>query len=165
MKKAGKLMVTTPSAREIRVEREFDAPRELVFDAHTKPELVVRWLLGPGDWTMPVCDIDLRVGGEYRYVWRHPEKGDMGMSGTFREIGPPSRLVATERFDDEWYPGECVNTTEFIQQNGKTRMALTMLYESEAARDIALKSPMDEGMEAGYERLDGILAETAARTG
>lgn len=162
MRSIGKLSISTPSEREIRVEREFNAPRELVFDAHTRPELVKRWLLGPGDWTMPVCDIDLRVGGAYRYLWRHPEKGDMGMSGTFREIDPPVRLVVVERFDEEWYPGDCVNTIEFVAVNGKTRMVLTMRFESAAARDIALNSPMDLGMEAGYERLDGLLASASA---
>jgi uncharacterized protein YndB with AHSA1/START domain len=158
MTTVGNLLVSTPSDREIRIERSFTAPRQLVFDAHTKPDLVRRWLLGPGDWSMPVCDIDLRVGGRYRYVWRHPEKGEMGLSGEFREIVPPGRLVATEQFDEAWYPGECVDTTVLTEENGQTDMTLTMLYESEAARDIALRSPMAEGIEAGYQRLDDILA-------
>lgn len=159
MKKVGQLVITTPSETEVRVERDFDAPRELVFEAHTKPELVRRWLLGPGDWTMPECEIDLRVGGRYRYGWQHAERGEMGMGGIFREIDPPARLVTTERFDEEWYPGECVVTTVLTERNGKTHLEMTMQFESEAARDIALKSPMDEGIESGYARLDSILSD------
>src|SRR5271169_5383315 len=91
---------------EIVVTRVFDAPRRLVFDAFTKPELVRRWLLGPDGWTMPVCEIDLKVGGAYRYVWRKESVGlEMGMGGVFREIISPEKLVATEKFDDAWYAG------------------------------------------------------------
>src|SRR5438034_438593 len=101
--------VSTPTDREIAIERDFNAPRRLVFDAFTKPELVRRWLLGPDGWTMPVCEIDLRAGGAYRYVWRKESTGkEMGMGGVFREIVRPDKLVATEKFDDAWYPGEAV---------------------------------------------------------
>src|SRR5882762_6535718 len=110
MTKTGKLEVTTPTDREIAMTRVFDAPRGLVFDAFTKPELVRRWLLGPSGWTMPVCEIDLRVGGRYRYVWRKPGVPDMGMGGVFREIVPAERIVATESFDDPWYEGEALDT-------------------------------------------------------
>jgi uncharacterized protein YndB with AHSA1/START domain len=93
--------VSTPSDREIRVTRDFDARRRLVFDAFTKPEHVRRWLLGPPGWTMPLCEIDLRVGGAYRYVWRSEQDGSqMALGGVFREITPVERLVATEKFDD-----------------------------------------------------------------
>src|SRR5271165_5473116 len=99
--------VSTPTDREIRVTRDFDAPRGLIFDAFTKPELVRRWLLGPPGWTMPVCRIELRVGGAYRYLWRHEADGkEMGVGGTFREIVPLERVVATEKFDESWYAGE-----------------------------------------------------------
>ena len=109
--------VSTPTDREIEIERDFNAPRQLVFDAFTKPELVRRWLLGPDGWTMPVCEIDLRVGGAYRYVWRKESIGkDMGMGGVFREVVRPERLVATEKFDDAWYPGEAVDTTLFEEK-------------------------------------------------
>src|SRR5690348_490411 len=105
--KMGQLKVTMPSDREIAMTRVFDAPRTLVFDAHTKPELVKRWLLGPPGWTMPVCEIDLRVGGKYRWVWRSDSDGStMGIGGVYREIVAHERLVATERFDEAWYPGE-----------------------------------------------------------
>src|SRR6185436_4425606 len=97
------------------VERDFNAPRELVFEAFTKPELVRRWLLGPPGWTMPVCEIDLRVGGAYRYVCRKAGAADMGMGGVFREIVPPGRVVATEKFDESWYAVEAVDTTVFVE--------------------------------------------------
>ena len=158
MKKIDKLTVTTPSEREIRVERRFDAPRELLFDAHTKPELIKRWLLGPGDWSMPVCRVDLRVGGRFRYVWSHPDKPDMGMGGVFLEINPPERIVHSEAFDDPWYPGECVVTTTFLEKDGRTTLTMTMSYETKEARDVALNSPMEGGIAAGYARLDHVLA-------
>src|SRR6516162_148795 len=98
--------VSTPTDREIQVERAFNAPRELVFDAFTKPELVRQWLLGPDGWTMPVCEIDLRVGGAYRYVWRKESTAtQMGMGGVFLEIVRSEKLVTTEQFDESWYPG------------------------------------------------------------
>src|SRR4249920_80587 len=131
--------VSTPSDREIQVTRDFHAPRRLVFDAFTKPDLVRRWLLGPPGWTMPLCEIDLRVGGAYRYVWRKEGEKDMGMGGVFRDIVAPERLVATERFDDAWYPGEALDTTVFDEKNGMTRVTLTVSYESKEARDTATR--------------------------
>ena len=149
--------IYTPGDREIQVSRDFDAPRPLVFDAFTKPELVRRWLLGPPGWTMPVCEIDLRVGGSYRYVWRSEEDGSqMGIRGVFREITPVERLVATERFDDAWYPGEALDTTVFDERRGITRTTITILYESQEARDTARRSGMEQGMAAGYDRLETL---------
>ena len=87
------LKITTPSDRELSWTREFNASRKLVFDAMTKPELIRRWLLGPEGWTMPVCEVDLRVGGKYRYVWSHPEKGEMGMGGVYKEIIKPEKNI------------------------------------------------------------------------
>jgi uncharacterized protein YndB with AHSA1/START domain len=150
--------ISTPSDREIQVSRDFDAPRSLVFDAFTKPELVRRWLLGPPGWTMPVCEIDLRVGGSYRYVWRSEKDGSqMGIRGVFREITLVERLVATERFDDAWYPGEALDTTVFEERRGITRTTITILYESQEARDTARRSGMEYGMAAGYDRLETLL--------
>ncbi|MCE9598236.1 MAG: SRPBCC domain-containing protein [Spirochaetia bacterium] len=100
------LTMTTPSDREIAWTRKLDAPRDLVFETLTKPELLRRWLLGPDGWTMPVCEVDLRVGGKFRYVWQHKERGEMGMQGVYKEIVRPEKLVHTEVFDDPWYPGE-----------------------------------------------------------
>src|SRR5712664_4747460 len=121
-----KLQITTPSDREIAMTRVFDAPRRLVFDAFTKPELVKQWLLGPPGWTMPVCEIDLRVGGAYRYVWRHASGKEMGMGGIYREIVPQERLVCTELFDEAWYPGEALTTTTLAEKDGRTTVTRTM---------------------------------------
>ena len=151
--------VSTPSDREIQVTRDFDAPRALVFDAFTKPELVQRWLLGPPVWAMPVCEIDLKVGGAYRYVWRHESDGkEMGMGGVFREIVSPKLLVATEKFDDAWYPGEALDTTAFVEGDGTTRMTITVLYGTKEARDIAHRSGMEHGMAASYNRVEELLS-------
>jgi uncharacterized protein YndB with AHSA1/START domain len=153
------LKVTTPSEREIAMTRVFDAPRALVFDAYTKPELVRRWLLGPDGWSMPVCEIDLRVGGAYRYVWRRDKDGtEMGMGGVYREIAAPQRLVCTERFDESWYPGEALDTISLVERGGKTTLTQTMRYESREARDAVLKSPMESGVRAGFDRLAELLA-------
>ena len=150
--------VSLPSDCEIQITRNFDAPRKLVFDAFTKPELVRRWLLGPPGWVMPICEIDLRVGGAYRYVWRSERDGSqMAIGGVFREIVPFERLVATERFDDAWYPGEALDTTVFDAMRDITRATITILYESEAARDTARRSGMEHGMAAGYNRLETLL--------
>jgi uncharacterized protein YndB with AHSA1/START domain len=159
MKQAGALQVTTPTEREILMTRVFDAPRRLVFDAHTRPELLKRWLFGPDGWSLAVCDVDLRVGGKYRYVWRRERTGtSMGMGGVYREIVVPERIVATEKFDDSWYPGEAVGTLVLVERGGKTTLTQTMLYESREARDTALKSGMDEGVGASYDRLEAVLA-------
>jgi uncharacterized protein YndB with AHSA1/START domain len=155
--------VSTPTDHEIQVRRDFHAPRHLVFDAFTKPDLVRRWLLGPPGWTMPVCEIDLKVGGTYRYVWRKAGVKDMGMGGVIRELVPPERLVATERFDDSWYPGEALDTTVLVEEGDITRVTITVLYESKEARDIASRSGMEHGMAASYnlleEQLSAMLAE------
>ena len=165
MTRSGSLKVTTPGDTDIVMNRVFDAPRRLVFDAHTRPELVQRWLLGPPGWSMPVCEIDLRVGGKYRYVWRHDtNRTEMGMSGVYREIRAPERLVATERFDEAWYPGESVTTTVFTEVAGGTQVVMTGLYESREARDIALKSGMESGVAVSYDRLEKIVTAAAAKS-
>ena len=111
------LKVTTPTDREIVMTRVFDAPRALVFEALTKPALLKRWLLGPPGWTLAVCEIDLRVGGAYRYVWRG-QRGEMGMGGIFKEITPPERIVATEAFDQGWYPGNNALVMQTLTETG-----------------------------------------------
>jgi uncharacterized protein YndB with AHSA1/START domain len=158
MKNTGTLKLTTPSDREIAMTRVFDAPRRLVFDAFTKPDLVRQWLLGPPGWTMPVCEIDLRAGGAYRYVWRHTNGKEMGMGGIYREIVPHERLVCTELFDEAWYPGESLVTTILTERGGRTTLTSTMLYASQEARDGVLKSGMERGVVASYDRLEQLLA-------
>jgi uncharacterized protein YndB with AHSA1/START domain len=150
--------VSARGDREIMMTRVFAAPRTLVFDAFTKPELVRQWLLGPPGWSMPVCEIDLRVGGSYRYVWCHENGQEMGMGGVFREIVSPERIVSTEKFDQAWYPGEAVGTVMLTEQNGKTTVTTIVAYQSAEAREAVLKSPMEQGVAAGYNRLEELLA-------
>lgn len=162
------LVVTTPSDHEIAMSRTFNAPRHLVFDAHTRPELLKRWL-GPRSWTMVECEIDLRVGGSYRYVWQGPGGAVMGMCGVYREVVRPERIVATEQFDESWYSGEALSTVSLSEHGGVTTLTLTARYESQAVRDAVLKSPMEGGVNEGFDRLSELLAavppesEVAAR--
>ena len=160
MKNTLALQIRANGDREIVMTRAFDAPRKLVFDAFTKPELLKQWLLGPPGWSMPVCEIDLRIGGRYRYVWRRDTDGtEMGCGGVYREIVPAERLVHTEQFDNPWYPGESLITTVLDEQRGKTTLTATMLYESRDARDGILKSGMESGVAASYDRLAELLAK------
>ena len=148
--------VTTPSEREIRVTREFDAPRTLVFDCHTKPEFVKRWLLGPPGWTMPVCEIDLRVGGKYLYTWRNDADGsEFSIGGVHREITPPERIVTLENFMGE----EALCTLTLTEKNGRTTLVQNMQFENQEKRDQALKTGMTDGMGSSYDRLESVLEE------
>lgn len=152
------MTITTPSDREVAMTRVFDAPRHLVFDAWTRPDLLKRWLGVHNGWVLAVCDIDLKVGGAYRYLWRGPEGAEMGMGGVYQEIAAPERLVCTERFDQSWYPGGAVVTLLLVERDGKTTLTTTVRYESKEARDAVLKSPMEQGVAAGYDALDRVLA-------
>lgn len=158
MKNNETLKLTPSGEREIVMTRIFDASRELIFDAYTRPELIKRWLLGPPGWTMPVCEVDLRVGGAYRFVWRKENEPEMGMGGVYREVIRPEKFVNTEKFDEAWYPGEALLTTILTEKNGKTIFTTTMLYESREAREAVLSSDMQSGLAASYDRLDGLLA-------
>ena len=157
MKNSGTLKVTTPSEREVAMTRIFEAPRHLVFEAWTKPELVKRWLYGPEDWRLAVCEMDLRVGGAARLVWHHGDGKEMGMSGVFREIAPPDRLVFTEIWDEDWTGGEALNTIVFTEHAGRTTLTQTVLYSSREARDGALKTGMEHGAAVSYDRLAELL--------
>ncbi len=158
MTNGGNFKMFAQGEREIVITRTFNAPRELVYEAMVTPALVQRWLLGPPGWTMPLCEIDLRVGGKYRYVWRNEKGTEMAMGGVFREIVPHQRLVMTEKFDDPWYPGEGVNTTTLVEKDGVTTFTCTMLAISREARDGILKSGMEKGVIASYDRLAEVLA-------
>lgn len=151
------LRITTPSDREIVVERQFDAPRDLVFLCYTKPELLRRWY-GLPDWAMTVCEIDLRVGGKWRFVSQAPNGFEMGSSGVFREIEAPIRVVKTELYDQDWTGGETIVTLTLSEADGKTTSTITVLYADKEARDRAAATPMAEGMEIGFRRLDELLA-------
>ncbi len=150
----GETTFTTPSDREIVITRVFDASRDLVFEALTNSEHVPQWY-GPRGWTLPVCDIDLRLGGAWRFVLRSPDGQEMGMRGVYQEITPPERLVSTESFDD--YPGESLNTVVLSEDNGKTTIRTTVLYPSKEARDAVLESGMEDGAAQTYDRLAEYL--------
>lgn len=162
---ANTLTITAHGDRELVMTRAFDAPRPLVWDAMTKPELLKRWLGVHNGWTLAVCEIDLRVGGAYRYVWRGPGGMEMGMGGVYREIVEPERIVSTEKFDQSWYPGDAVGTLVLTEQDRRTTMTTTMLYDSREARDEVLRSPMESGLVAGYSALEALLASMAAQGG
>jgi uncharacterized protein YndB with AHSA1/START domain len=165
MKNSETFTVTPSGDREIVMTRLFDAPRGLVFDALTKPELIRRWLLGPGGWSMPVCTVDLRVGGAYRYVLRNDRNGaEMGWGGTYREIVRPERIVLTERFDQPMYPGESVITTVLTEKGGKTIFTARLLFESKVARDKLLSTGMEHGAAASYNKLEQLLESQAQAT-
>ncbi len=159
MENAGNLKVTTPTEREIVLTRVFEAPQELVFEALTKPELLKRWFLGPPGWSLEICEVDLKVGGAYRDVWRGPDGTLMGMGGVHREIVRPERIVATQLFDDDWTGGEAVGTLVLVERNGKTTLTNTILYSSREARDAVLKTPMEHGVAASYDSLAAMLAD------
>jgi uncharacterized protein YndB with AHSA1/START domain len=150
--------VTTPSDQEIRMTRLFRAPRRIVFDAMTKPEHVKQWWGRLGDgYSVPVCEIDLRVGGRWRFVNRHP-KGEVAFYGEYREITPPSRLVFTEIF--EQFPDSVsVVTSEFTEEGGQTRLTATVRYPSLEVRDMVIKSGMARGAGISYDRLEDLVAE------
>lgn len=153
------LRITARGEREIEMTRVFDAPRQMVFDAYTKPELLRRWLYGMEGWSLAVCDIDLRPGGRYRYVWRRDSDGtEMGMGGEYREIVAPERIVATERFDEPWYPGEAIGTVTLVERDGRTTLTQVMQYESREARDGVLRSPMEQGVALSFDRLERLVA-------
>lgn len=157
------MKLQTQGDQEIVITRTFDAPRRLVWDANTKPELLKRWLFGPDGWALTVCDMDLRVGGKYRWVWTHEDGRSMGMGGVYREIVPPEKLVHTELFDEDWTGGEALSSMVLTEQGGKTLMTQTIRYASKAARAAVLQTPMEQGMAMGYDRLDGVLADLAAK--
>ena len=138
--------------------RVFDAPRIRVFDDLTRPEVLKRYFATPG-WSLVVCEINLKPGGAYRYVWRSSDGAEMGMGGVYREIVAPERIVNTEAFDEPWYPGEALDTTVLIEQGGKTTLTLTVVYEPREARDAVLKTDMEQGLSAIYDRLAERLAQ------
>lgn len=157
---AGNLEIAGRGDCEVLILRSFDAPAQLVYDANTKPELLKRWCYGPDGWWMASCEVDLRVGGTFRYVWRHERRGiDMALGGIFTELDPPHKIVHRELFDEDWTGGETIVTTTFHERNGKTDLEMVIRYSSMEARDNVLRTGMAEGMEAGYARMDDILQE------
>ncbi|MDP9268124.1 MAG: SRPBCC family protein [Acidobacteriota bacterium] len=157
------LAVTMPNDTDILMAREFNAPRELVFAAWTDPKHVPQWLLGPEGWTMPVCEIDLRPGGKWHWVWRKADGCEMEMRGEYRVVKPPERLVSTERWQGDW--PETINTLVLTEKDGKTTASMTVHYPSKEARDAAFKTGMAGGVEVSFNRLDGYLKEMQKEKG
>ena len=160
------LKITTPSDREIVITRVLNGPRRLVYEAMTKPELIRRWLFSPPGWAMTVCEEDVRVGGAYRWEWAGPDgQTAMAMGGVYREVVPHERLVRTEKFEFGGQPqeGEQLGTLVFTEKDGKTTVTITVVYPSKEARDGALASGMEKGMEAGYQKLDQYLASAGGQ--
>jgi uncharacterized protein YndB with AHSA1/START domain len=151
----GTTTFTTPSDREIAMARVFEAPRSLVWDAHTRPEHVTQWMLGPEGWTMPVCEIDLRPGGEWHFVWRRSDGSELDMRGEYREVVPPERLVSTESWGEGW--PETLNTLLLVEEDGRTTLTSTMLYPSKETRDAALETGMKDGATVSFDRLAEYL--------
>lgn len=154
MKNTGMLAVATPTPQQIVLTRVFNAPRELVFDAFTKPELLRRWF-GPRGWSLVVCEVDFRVGGGFRFVLRSPEGNQMGMRGTYCEIDAPHRSVHKESFDD--LPGESDVTTVLSESDGKTVLTATITYASQEIRDAVIRSGMEHGAAETYDQLAEML--------
>src|SRR5688572_26648265 len=155
----GATTLTTPSDLEVVLTRVVDAPRRLVWETWTNPEHVPQWMTGPDGWTMPVCEIDLRPGGGWHFVWRKTDGTEMDMRGAYREVTPPERLVSTESWGENW--AETVNTLILSEKGGKTTITQVILYPSKEARDAALKTGMKEGMDQSFDRLDEYLQTMA----
>ena len=157
----GALSIEPVGERELRFTRTFDAPRALVWRTLTEPVLLKRWLGVFADWTMPVCEFDARVGGKYRFEWQSTAGARMGLGGEIKECVPPERLVATELFDDPWYPGGAVTTQVLSEHHGKTTLTLTVTYASKEARDSVAAGPASEGLAANYETLNALVITMA----
>lgn len=151
------LKIVAQGDREIVITREFNAPRELVFEAWTTPALLKRWFGTFAGWSLEVCDIDLRANGDYRYLWVHAE-GRLEIRGTYSEIAAPERIAGVEHFVEPFVSEDATGTTVFTERDGRTYLRNTIRYGSQQARDGALQSPMEHGMRASYNTLDELLA-------
>lgn len=155
MKSSAALEITTPTEREVVLKRIFDASRELVFDALTTPELLKRWY-GPTGWTLILCEIDLKVGGNWHFVVERPDGKKIGQKGVYHEVIRPERIVNTESWED-WDPGETLVRTTLVEIDQKTTLTSTSLFPSQEVRDIILKSGLDDGAKQSYQRLADLL--------
>lgn len=157
--KSGVTSFGTPADNQVTITRVFDAPKHLLYQAYTVPKHLQRWLLGPEGWTMPVCEMDARAGGSWRYVWRKSDGTEMAMSGLVKEVVPNERVVTTERWGPEW--PETLNQVEFTESGGRTTVVTTITYPSKEARDAALKTGMKDGVDMSYARLDQLVRSLA----
>jgi uncharacterized protein YndB with AHSA1/START domain len=156
MTNTGTLQVTMPTDNEIVLTRVFDAPREMVYDAFSKPELLKRWF-GPHGWSLAVCEVDHRVGGGFRFVLEGPNGQRMGMRGVYRELDRPNRSVHVESYDE--YPGESIVTSVLSDEGERTTLRVTITYPSRQIRDIVAQSGMEHGAAESYDKLAGLLLE------
>lgn len=158
MTSAAPLVIRPQGDRELVMSRGFAAPPALVFQAHSKPELLKRWLGQMPGWEWKECTVDFRVGGRYRWAWLQVETGYvMGMGGEYLEIVPDTRIVCTELFDDAWYPGAAHSTVEFRAHEGGTLLVNTMRYASAEALKAVLESPMESGLKVSYDLLEALV--------
>lgn len=163
-----KAEVTLPSDREVKVARSFRAPRALVYKAYTEPDLTRKWLTGMPGWSMPVCEMDVRAGGRYRWRWRNDQDGsEFGFSGTYREVQPESKIVHTEAYDPGTIGGpypesDATVTLTFSEGGGVTTVETLIDFGSKEARDHAMATGMTDGMEQSYQQLDRLLSVRAA---
>ena len=155
LSRPGTTTFVTPSDTELVATRTFEAPRKRLWEALTQPEHMRQWMLGPEGWTMPVAELDLRKGGKWHIGWRGPDGTVMEMRGEFREVDPPSRLVQTESWGDDW--PETLTTQVLYGENGTTTLTCAIRYLSKDARERARATGMEDGMTKSYDRLDGYL--------
>ncbi len=166
--------VTLPSDREVRVTRQFNAPRQLVYDAHAKPDLVRKWLVGYPGWDMPVCEMDVRPGGKYRWAWKNQEDGSQfGFFGVFTDVDAPAHLAHDQYYDPgdigaNWDAGSMplgdpiVVSLDLSEKSGVTTLVCNMKFVSKEARDGAVATGMTDGMEHNYTHLEDVILKQAA---
>lgn len=162
--KKRELQILAHNDREIRMSRTFNAPRALVFEAWTKPELLKRWFGVFGGWSLVVCEVDLRVGGACRYLWHGLNGAKMELRTVYREIVIPERLVSVGSFQESWAEGDETTTTTFLEEHNETTVTSRVLYSSKEMRDRMLRSPMEKGVSAGYQSLDALLSSILGRS-
>lgn len=151
--------------RDIVLTRSFDAPRALVFQAWTDPKYLPRWW-GQGGSTLAICEVDLRPGGEWRFVERSRDGKQFPFHGVYREIAPPERLVYTFVLEaEEWRERLVEVTTSFEESQGKTKVTQMLVHKTTADRDAYIKSGMERGAGESYARLDELLASQPGATG
>ena len=156
MRTTGDLIIEPRHARDLVITRTFAAPRQLVFDAWTQPELLRQWY-GPRGWQLTTCEMDLRAGGRFLFVLQRPNRADMALRGTYQAVDAPTRLATSERWDDDWTEGETPTTTMFAERDGVTTVTRIIEFISAAARDRALGSIGRDGLEEAFERLDDLV--------
>ena len=155
------LQLTNPTPTSTRVLRSFDAPRHLIWRAHTEAELLRRWMTGPPTHSLKECSLDPRVGGKGRFVWKGPEF-EMGMDLVLLEVEEPTRMVHTEEYEG-WPEGKCTATSIFAEDGAGTTLTVELQYQSQEARDAAMQPGFAEGYEASFAQLDALIPELQAQ--